>query len=82
MHLQYADGTLCISEPTIKNLWTLKAIFRGFEMVFGLKVNFWKSSLMGVNVSLFPMTFFGWRPFSLIVEWVWSHSIIWGFRSG
>jgi hypothetical protein len=50
-HLQYADDTLCIGEPTLDNLWALKAILRGFEMVFGLKVNFWKSSLMGVNVS-------------------------------
>jgi hypothetical protein len=50
-HLQYADDTLCIGEATIANLWTLKAILRGFEMVSGLKVNFWKSNLMGVNVS-------------------------------
>jgi hypothetical protein len=50
-HLQYADDTLCIGEPTLENLWTLKAILRSFEMVSGLKVNFWKSSLLGVNVS-------------------------------
>jgi hypothetical protein len=30
---------------------TLKALLRGFEMVSGLKVNFHKSCLMGVNVS-------------------------------
>jgi hypothetical protein len=50
-HLQYADDTLCVGEATIENLWTLKAILRGFEMTSGLKVNFWKSSLMGLNVS-------------------------------
>jgi hypothetical protein len=50
-HLQYADDTLLIGEPTINNLWTMKAILRGFELVSGLKVNFWKSSLMGVNVA-------------------------------
>jgi hypothetical protein len=50
-HLQYADDTLCIGEATVENLWALKAILRGFEMVSGLKVNFWKSSIMGVNVS-------------------------------
>ena len=50
-HLQYADDTLCIGETTIENLWTLKALLRGFEMVSGLKVNFNKSCLMGVNVS-------------------------------
>jgi hypothetical protein len=50
-HLQYADDTLCIGEASVQNLWTLKAILRGFEMVSGLKINFWKSCLLGVNVS-------------------------------
>jgi hypothetical protein len=50
-HLQYADDTICVGEASIDNLWSLKAILRGFEMVSGLKVNYWKSSLMGVNVS-------------------------------
>jgi len=49
-HLQYADDTLCIGEASIENIWTLKALLRGFEMVSGLKVNFHKSCLMGVNV--------------------------------
>jgi hypothetical protein len=51
-HLQYADDTLCIGEASVENLWALKGILRGFEMASGLKVNFWKSCLMGVNVSL------------------------------
>jgi len=51
-HLQYADDTLCIGEATVDNLWTSKAILRGFEMVSELKVNFHKSCVMGVNVSL------------------------------
>ncbi|MCI26964.1 RNA-directed DNA polymerase (Reverse transcriptase), partial [Trifolium medium] len=50
-HLQYVDDTLCIGEASVNNLWTLKAILRGFELASGLKVNFWKSGLMGVNVS-------------------------------
>jgi hypothetical protein len=49
-HLQYADDTLCIGEATTENLWTLKAILRGFELASGLKVNFRKSCLIGVNV--------------------------------
>ncbi|GAU23240.1 hypothetical protein TSUD_172690 [Trifolium subterraneum] len=49
--LQYADDTLCIGEASIDNLWAVKAILRGFEMVSGLKVNFWKSFLLGVNVT-------------------------------
>jgi hypothetical protein len=50
-HLQYADDTLCLGEVTVQNIWTIKSILRGFHMASGLKVNFWKSSLMGVNVS-------------------------------
>lgn len=49
-HLQYADDTLCIGKPTVGNLWTMKALLRGFEMASGLKINFTKSSLIGVNV--------------------------------
>jgi hypothetical protein len=49
-HLQYADDTFCIGEASVDNLWSLKAILRGFERASRLKVNFWKSSLMGVNV--------------------------------
>ncbi|MCI07614.1 LINE-1 reverse transcriptase like, partial [Trifolium medium] len=49
--LQYADDTLCIGEATVDNLWVLNAVLRGFEMASGLKVNFWKSCVMGVNVS-------------------------------
>jgi hypothetical protein len=49
--LQYADDTLCIGEANVDNLWTLKAILRGFELISGLKVNFWKSCLIGVNVA-------------------------------
>jgi hypothetical protein len=50
-HPQYADDTLCIGEASVENLWTLKAILRGFEMASGLKVNFLKSGLIGFNVS-------------------------------
>jgi hypothetical protein len=50
-HLQYADDTLCIGEASVDNLWTLKAMLRGFELASGLRVNFWKSCIIGVNVS-------------------------------
>jgi hypothetical protein len=49
-HLQYADDTLCIGEASVQNLWTIKSILRGFHLASGLKVNFGKSCLMGVNV--------------------------------
>jgi hypothetical protein len=50
-HLQYADDTLFLGEATVANLWSIKAILRGFELASGLKVNFGKSKVMGVNVS-------------------------------
>jgi hypothetical protein len=48
--LQYADDTLFIGEACVENLWAMKAVLRWFELVSGLKVNFSKSCLMGVNV--------------------------------
>jgi len=35
----------------MKNLWALKTFLQGFEIASGLKVNFFKSCLIGVNVS-------------------------------
>jgi hypothetical protein len=49
--LQYADDTFCIGTASVENLWALKAILRGFEMASGLRVNFGKSCLVGINVS-------------------------------
>jgi hypothetical protein len=70
--LQYADDTLCIGDATVENLWTLKAMLRGFEMSSGLKVNFYKSCVMGVNVS---DEFLGMASNFLnsrVVTWVWQ----------
>jgi hypothetical protein len=41
-----------IGEATVDNLWVMKAILHGFEFVSGLKVNFWKSCFVGVNVEV------------------------------
>jgi hypothetical protein len=49
-HIQYADDTLCIGEASVENLWSLKALLKGFEFASGLKVNFLKSSIIGINV--------------------------------
>ncbi|PNY12727.1 ribonuclease H [Trifolium pratense] len=51
-HLQYADDTLFVGEECecVENLWTIKAILRWFELISGLKVNFFKSKLFGINV--------------------------------
>ena len=32
------------------NLWTIKTVLRSFEIVSGLKVNFFKSKLYGKNL--------------------------------
>lgn len=48
--LQYADDTILLGEGSWENLWSLKSILRGFELVSGLKVNFYKSKLYGINV--------------------------------
>jgi hypothetical protein len=48
-HLQYADDTVFIGKATVENLWTMKAVLRGFELVSGLKVNFWKSCVMDLG---------------------------------
>lgn len=49
--LQYADDTLILCSNTRENLWCVKAVLRLFEMVSGLKVNFNKSCLVGLNIS-------------------------------
>lgn len=49
-HLQYADNTLCIGKASVDNLWTMKEALRGFEKASRLKINFFKSCLIGVNV--------------------------------
>jgi hypothetical protein len=49
-HLQYADDTLFIGEACMENLWCVKAILRWFELMSGLKVNFAKSRLLGVEM--------------------------------
>jgi hypothetical protein len=49
-HLQYADDTLLVGKACVENLWCVKAILRWFELMSGLKVNFGKSRLLGVEV--------------------------------
>ncbi|XP_058786274.1 uncharacterized protein LOC131660925 [Vicia villosa] len=48
--LQFADDTILIGEDSWNNLWTFKAILRGFELVSRLRVNLNKSRLFGVNL--------------------------------
>ncbi|MCH84310.1 cysteine-rich receptor-like protein kinase, partial [Trifolium medium] len=50
-HLQFADDTLIVGEKSWANIRVLKANFILFELISGLKVNFHKSLLVGVNIS-------------------------------
>lgn len=48
--VQFADDTLFFGEATQQNVATLKCVLRSFELASGLKVNFFKSKLIGVAV--------------------------------
>jgi hypothetical protein len=50
-HLQFADDTLILGEKSWANIRAMRAILLLFEELSGLKVNFSKSMLVGVNVS-------------------------------
>ncbi|XP_024632636.1 uncharacterized protein [Medicago truncatula] len=49
-HLQFADDTIIIGEKSLLNVRTMRAMLL-FEEVLGLKVNFNKSMLTGINIS-------------------------------
>lgn len=50
-HLQFADDTLIIGEKSWQNVRTMRAVLLLFESISGLKVNFNKSMLTGVNIT-------------------------------
>ncbi|XP_058782008.1 uncharacterized protein LOC131656277 [Vicia villosa] len=49
--LQFADGTLLVGDGSWKHLWAIKVVFRGFDMVSDLGINFNKSKLIGININ-------------------------------
>lgn len=51
-HLQFADDTLLMGEESVENARTMKRILRNMELISGLKVNFEKCCVYGVNVPL------------------------------
>jgi len=53
--LQFADDTLFLCEASHGNVVAVKAILRGFELALGLKINFHKSKIAGVNVDSFAL---------------------------
>ncbi|XP_068504626.1 uncharacterized protein [Phaseolus vulgaris] len=48
--LQFADDTLFMCEDSFSNVFTMKVILRVFKLASGLKVNFYKSKLAGLQV--------------------------------
>jgi hypothetical protein len=49
-HLQFADDTLIFSSASLYSLQNIKRILLCFELISGLKVNFYKSSIIGVGI--------------------------------
>lgn len=48
--LQFDYDTIMVCDGSWSNLWGLKVILRGFEMVSSSKINSWKSRFYGVEV--------------------------------
>jgi hypothetical protein len=48
--LQFADDTIIVGEGNWENLWMIKTVLWSFEIVSGLKVNFYKSKPYGINL--------------------------------
>lgn len=48
--LQFADDTLIFGDASMQNILTLKSILRCYEMASGLRVNFFKSNITGLNM--------------------------------
>ncbi|CAK8566831.1 unnamed protein product [Lathyrus sativus] len=47
--LKFADDIIILCEPSWNNLWSLKGILRGLELVSSLCINLSKSKLIGIN---------------------------------
>lgn len=53
--LHLADDTLMIGDGSMSNLWALKALFRGFEMMPRLKIYLGKSKLYGIGMESYDL---------------------------
>ena len=49
--LQFIDDTIILGDGDSNNLCSLKAILRGFKLMSGMRVNFHKSNIYGINMS-------------------------------
>ncbi|GAU30513.1 hypothetical protein TSUD_18930 [Trifolium subterraneum] len=66
-HLQFADDTILLVVKSWANVHALRGVLSLFEKVYGLKVNFHKSMLVGVNIS---------------VSWLTEAAFVLGFQVG
>ena len=49
--LQYVDDIIFVGETNMRNILTIKVIFRLFELIFGLRMNFHKNSFGSIRWS-------------------------------
>lgn len=49
-HTQLADDTMLFCKPKASNVKAIKSLLLNFELISGLKVNFQKSKMSGINV--------------------------------
>ncbi|KAL8489976.1 hypothetical protein ACS0TY_025756 [Phlomoides rotata] len=49
-HLQFADDTIIMGASDNENAWTMKRVLCHMEALSGLKINFDKCSISGINV--------------------------------
>ncbi|XP_058784820.1 uncharacterized protein LOC131659680 [Vicia villosa] len=48
--IQFADDIIIILEGDAANLWSMKVIHKGFELMSGLRIHFHKNNIYGINV--------------------------------
>jgi len=56
--LQFADDTLFLCQPKYQSILAIKVILRCFEVVLGLKFNFYKSQVGAVGILVVGMNIF------------------------
>ncbi|XP_058754109.1 uncharacterized protein LOC131627286 [Vicia villosa] len=69
--LQFTDDTILLREPSIDNLWCLKVVLRGFELVSGLRINFMKSNFMALMLGGLDIRDVGEINKALLLKWKW-----------
>lgn len=74
--LQFTNDTVFFKESSLQNILTLKSILRCFEMALGLRVNFYKSSITGLNIERKILQVF---VDNSIIKSRRCLSIIWGY---